>query len=424
IYLCSILTLTGCAQTQTANPRFEDLDQLLTSGQFITLKQELQRATRSFGNNPYQYYDAHCYNAFGEYNKSILAANRMLVQYAKSMNHEELIRLLDLQARNYHNTYHYKQSAELYASILNRLNKHLSEEMRINYQNHYIINKTLAEAQVGKQQAHIKQDYQIPIFHNQFDHLMVPVASKAKHDHFILDTGAMISTISASNAERLGFRILDSKIEVDTSTNISIQTKLGIADSLYLGDILLENVVFLVTDDSDLYIAQEDYKIAGILGFPVLQQLKEIRINLPENRIEVPLTPSKRDFTNLYMYKEKPVVRMYAGQDTLRMALDTGANKSELSLTYFNRHQEEIKSVASYKEVERGSAGGSIKEQVYIYPNFEFKLGSKKATLPLITINLSDYHFITGMDGNLGQDVYTQFDKLVMNFQQMFIDFE
>ena len=423
-YLLSLLSLTSCAQSQHVNPGFEHLDQLLASGQFITLKEELQKATRSLGNNPYQYYDAHCYNAFGQYNKSILAANQMLVQYAKSMDQEELLQILYLQARNYHNTYYYKESAEIYATILSRLHTHLNEVELLTIQNLYNINQTLAEAQIQKQQVHLTKDHIIPIYHNAFDHLMVPVASQGKHEHFIFDTGAMISTITESNAKRLGLRILEGDIDVATATPIKIQTKLGVADSLYLGDILIENVVFLVTSDTDLYIPVEDYNIPGILGFPVIQQLREVKICLKNNTIEVPQKVSTRNFSNLYMYQEKPVVRMYAGNDTLRMALDTGAKSSELSKTYFNRHQELIKSSSTHQEIDRGGAGGSIKEEVYLYPNFNFTIGTKQGLLPFITINLSNYSFLQGMDGNLGQDVYTQCDKLVLNFEQMFIDLE
>lgn len=424
ITLYSFCVLTTWANTRQMDPTLTHLNTLLENSDYITLKNELQKLPRSFNSNPYLYFDAFCFNAFNQYGKSIIATNQLLTKYGKQLKRNELLKLLNLQGRNFNNTYQYALAANVYQTILQEYSEQLSESELSNYKNLYTINATLAKAHVKPQIKHQEKEHTIPIYHNIFNHLMLPVSSNGKHEHFVFDTGAMVSTVSESTAKKLGLHIYETDINVNTATHISIKTKLGVAEKLMIGDLLFENVVFLVTNDEDLNFPKFDYSIPGIIGLPILMQMEEMQINLNDNSLLVPLKPSTRDFTNLFMLGNTPVVEMRAGTDILHMALDTGARNSELSRKYFDKNRQEIELKGEKQTVGRGSAGGSIEEEVYFYPNFKYRIGTKTNVLEFIAINLSDYQFLKNLDGNLGQDVSTQYDYTIINFKSMFLDFK
>jgi hypothetical protein len=63
-----------------------------------------------------------------------------------------------------------------------------------------------------------------------------------------------------------------------------------------------------------------------------------------------------------------------------------------------------------------------IKE--YILKNFPLIIGSKKTTIKQIPVTLEEYGYNEYFDGNLGQDVFTQFNTLIINFKYLYVDFE
>ena len=422
-YYIIILTLLFGFTLKGANTQGnEQLARLYETKDFMALKELLEELDPKGTNRSYQHYRATILNAFTQYEESIQLIEQVLELGHWSKEDPVLQQLLLTQANNYINTFQYAKAYQTYSTLLANGEGQLEEEVLESYRNVGSIYQTLAQQGVGQQQVKIEKTTQLPIYHNPFNHIMVPLAINRKHDHFILDTGAMMSVISESSAKEMGLTIYDLDINVGTVTNIDIKTKLAVADSLYLGEILILNAVFLVSRDEDLTIAKEETHIHGILGFPIVNALKELRIG--QNRLEIPKTPTSRSFTNLYMQGQIPVVEIESEGLKLRMALDTGANKSELSSNFYKRHKEKIMKSAVFKKSKRGGAGGVIEENTYLLPLFNYRLGSRTGSLPSISINLTDYEFLQGLDGNLGQDAYTHFNQMVINFKTMFVDLE
>src|SRR5207237_3830724 len=108
--------------------------------------------------------------------------------------------------------------------------------------------------------------------------LNVPVEINAQKMDFVFDTGANISTVSASTAQKLGLRIIEADIAVGSSTDIKVKSKLGVAPEIKVGQVTLKNVVFLVLEDKALTFPQINYQINGIVGFPVIEAFREITL--------------------------------------------------------------------------------------------------------------------------------------------------
>src|SRR5690606_30202910 len=96
---------------------------------------------------------------------------------------------------------------------------------------------------------------------------------------FIFDTGANLSTTTQSVARQLNMEIIPVDIEVGTITGTKVGTQLAVCTKLSMGNITWSDVVFLVMPDEALAFPQINYQIYGILGFPVIESLNEIRIS-------------------------------------------------------------------------------------------------------------------------------------------------
>jgi hypothetical protein len=274
---------------------------------------------------------------------------------------------------------------------------------------------------VKPQRIHKPADVKIAAYRNPFNHLMAPVKCGQITDEFIFDTGANLSTIADSYARKMALTVYESDIKVNSATNISVQTKLAVADSLYVGNMLFENVVFLVVPDEQISFPQVNYYVHGIIGFPLIYQMDEIHL-WQNGTVFVPERPQDKALRNMYVETLYPVVQVQSGADSLLFMMDTGARASELSAQYYDRHRDAVEKDGALHHENRGGAGGVEATTVYRLKNFPYTIGSKSGILPEISVNTVSYggHY----DGVLGQNVLAQFDKMILNFQYMYVDFD
>jgi len=273
------------------------------------------------------------------------------------------------------------------------------------------------------QKMYLTDDVTIPISRNQFSHVIMQVAGNGQPEDFVFDTGAMFSAVSESCAERLGIRILQSAVDVGTSINSKVQSKVGVADKLQIGDLLIENVAFLVLPDEMLSFPQVNYFIHGIIGFPVMYQMKEITIQQDES-LTVSARPKKRDLRNLFLDGLSPIVQFEAEGDTVLFQMDTGANTSDFSEKYFSANKDKILEKGTSRMGKMGGAGGIIDREMYDLENVRLKIGGQEFTIPTITVLPDKSSFLENYDGNLGQDVLMYFNKFILNFESMYLAFE
>ena len=197
-------------------------------------------------------------------------------QYKNKFNDSILVEIFDLKATNYVYNFEYKQASEIYSKILSEYSKELDSSDVKSYKNAMNIFGTFAN--VKPQVKHTHNTVKIASHRNKFNHLITPVKSEGVLAEFIFDTGANLSTISESQAKKMNLTLFEQNVDVGSSTQIKVQSKLAVADSLYVGDILFENVVFLVMPNEQLSFPDINYKIDGIIGFPIILQLEEVHM--------------------------------------------------------------------------------------------------------------------------------------------------
>ena len=320
--ILSVLTVISCADMKTDPATDTYLSGLLESKNYFKLRTEFANVQGKLSESRMHYYRMHCEHAFGNGLQSNKSADKLLKKYKDRLNDTLVIEILNVKADNYVRSYQYKEAAEVY----NLLQSMASDSVEIAaYQNVQALYGTLAT--VKPQQIHLHRDTEIKAYRNRFNHLMTPVKCGGVTDEFVFYSGANLSTISDSCAIKMGLTILESSIKVGTVTDVSIRTKLAVADSLYVGDILFENVVFLVAPAAQMSFHSVNYEIHGVIGFPVFYQMGEIHVR-KDGTIFIPQEPGNRHLENMFLHGLNPVVQLLSGNDTLLLTFDTGAKSS------------------------------------------------------------------------------------------------
>lgn len=422
MFIC-ILFIAACSNLSKNNQAVDDyLLKLLENNEYFKLSEELLIEQKQLADERLLYYKMHCANVFDNGKESNEYADILLTKYKELLHDTIIVEILEVKSNNYIRNYQYKEAANMYHTILAQYGNILDSIKTDEYHNEQRLNRTLES--VKPQHIHLQNDAEIPACRNKFRHLMVPVKCGSKTDEFIFDTGAGLSTIALSYATKMNLTIYESNIDVWSSTDITISSKLAVADTLYVGGIMFENVVFLVMPDDQLSFPSVNYEIHGIIGFPVIHQMGEIRMS-KDGTIKIPKEPQNKKLNNMYLNGLKPIVKVISENDTLLFILDTGASSSELYKNYYERHKSNIQASGELKIAKRGGAGGIVDVQEYELQNFPYKIGSKSNVLPKISVVISESTSNNkGTDGNLGQDVISQFNEMILNFKYMYIDFD
>jgi predicted aspartyl protease len=419
LLIVAVLALVGCTGVKTDSATDTYLSGLLESKNFFKLRTELADAQSKLSEDRLLFYQANVEHVFNHCQLSNRHIETLLSRYGNRLNDTITFELLELKAGNHIRLYQYKDAADVYRRILS-LNMPDSADVA-DYENMQQLWQTLSA--VKPQRIHKPNDVEIAAYRNHFNHLMMPVKCGGTADEFIFDSGANLSTITESRATDMGLTLYDSAINVNSSTNISVKTKLAVADSLYVGDILFENVVFLVVPDEQMSFPQVNYYIHGIVGFPLIYQMGEIHLR-QNGTVFIPEQTQDKPLRNMYIETLQPVVQIQSGADSLLFLMDTGATTTDLSAQYYGNHKDAVEKDGTLQRNNRGGAGGMEETTVYLLTNFSYTIGSKNGVLPEILVNTAAYSNSEHYDGVLGQDVLAQFDKMMLNFQYMYVDFE
>jgi Aspartyl protease len=239
----------------------------------------------------------------------------------------------------------------------------------------------------------------------------------------MLDTGANMSAISASVAKRVGIQILGQSASVGSATEHTVAVRLGIARRLRIGNVIVENVVFIVLPDSELSLPPS-YRISAFIGLPVLMALGRLEfVNSGSPRLLYDRPRSKtaneaRAHPNMLLSGLEPLllVRVPGVGHPLRMKLDTGSDR-----TYFTRNatQDAPALFAQAKQYvwHVGSAGGVVAERRALrLPKTPFTIGKRRIVLRNVIVSSRTD---STSDGVIGEDLLSQPTRWTIDFKSM-----
>jgi predicted aspartyl protease len=404
--------------TDKSNPLIErQLLQMLENKDIFRLEADLEKEKSEISKSIVLFLEAHLQNAFNQTEQSLKTIDVLLNEYGNSLNDTLFLKTYQLKADNLMKQYQYGESVEAMKTAINNYGHAVDSVEFANMLNYCNIFEPLST--FPPQKMHITTNVTIPISRSRdFDQVLMQVTSNGKSEHFLFDMGAGISIVTESCAKRLGIRVMESSLEAEHVAGEKIQSKVGIADSLYIGDLLVENVAFLVFAD-DIF----GYTLHGAIGAPVMYQMKEIQIHKYES-ITIPAQPHKRDLHNLFLNGLKMLVQAEADSDTVLLYLDSGYNTSELSERYFMAQQEKLQKKATLKDFKRPTVNGLINTKVYVLENIPFKIGGYEWIIPSINVRLEKLMSYENFDGFVGQNILMHFNTLILNFEDMYLTFE
>lgn len=410
IFLLFLLWTTGAA----AQPA-ERLQSLLDQKDFFRLRTALEQDGPRLTPGERAYFQAYVDNIFARNEWSLKAVSALLG--TRSLTEKQRYGLWLLQEDNYYKLGLYKQAVACCDTLLRFYEAVMEPAQKEELTNDRLLWHALED--VPPQEVILPPSATVRWTRDVAGLMNVPVRKDTVTDNFIFDTGAGLSTISESFAGRLGLRKREAAVDVQSSTGLHNTSRLAVADSLWLGTVLLRHVVFLVLPDAQLTFPPIHYSIKAILGLPVIWQLQEIHI-LKDGTLTLESADHPAP-SNLALDGWSPVVQVVAKGDTLSFHFDTGASSTDFYSPYLERHRAEVLRDGKHETSHRGGAGGIVATEVYRLKHVDLAVGGRSLTLPQVDVLVhspEDKYY-----GNLGQDVFSQFPEMVLNFKYMYLNF-
>jgi tetratricopeptide (TPR) repeat protein len=385
--ICCLL-LTAADLTQ--------LSQLQERGQFFQLREALQRSGRNDSGN--LFYRALVESRFGQETPAIADLQKFLAVPSDPVRqrkaYEELACALMRVGR-------YGDSAHALAEAL-RLTPP-GDVDRAATENSHTLYGSLAD--VAPQTVEFGEDVSTRASLNPLGTWDVPVQVNGRLGEWIFDTGANLSTLSESEAARIGLKPHETGTYVNGSTGGKNPLRFAVGHDLLFGNAHLRNVIFLILSDQALYIGPLKYQIRGILGLPVLRALGYVRMSAKgELRIETKVAGGAGP-PNLFLDGWELIADVRHNDQRLQMFFDTGANASFVYPSFRSSLTKDEIAKLEKKQDEIGGAGGTVSPMTEVAPTLLLEVLTRSVELKNISL-LPDQP--TGgrsyRDGVLGMD--------------------
>src|SRR5690554_3147691 len=298
-------------------------------------------------------------NAFNRLSESDRKVEDLL-EKGRSLPDSLLLRLWEVKYDNALKLYDYSKAGDAVVYIIENHKNLLSGKELADYKNSLKIWQALKD--IPPQEVLIREPEILTMEKDLAGLNTLQVSSNNDTLDFVFDTGANISTTSRSVADRLNMNMIPVDIEVGTITGAKAEAQLAVCDEMCLGSILLRNVVFLVFPDEGLSFPQINYTIYGILGYPVMEALNEIRIT-QDGKFIVPVIESAYSGNpNLALSGLTPLIYL----NNRHFTFDTGADRTMLYNAYYRENKEEIEKLYQPTSINFGGAGGTIEVEGFI----------------------------------------------------------
>jgi predicted aspartyl protease len=366
------------------------------------------------------YFNAIIKNAFNKPQASNVAISKLIESTSNTIDDTLMKKLYHLKMLNHTNLYEYDLANQTSDFLLKNYSDILDSAAIADFDN---TNKIWAALKhVPKQKITRNQDFTIPLVRDIAGLFNIDVTFSDTTKNFIFDTGANFSVIRRSLVEKMGLTLIESDFMVDGSTGKRVKSDLAIADQLDIGGITYENVVFMVFDDEALSFP--GYDIYGVIGYPVIEAMKEIHIT-KDNYLFVPKNLTEYSHSNFALDGFVPLVLVKHKGDNLIFSFDTGAYGTALYSKYLKKYRKQIEANYQKETFSIGSAGGIVEFEGYKISGVVLSIAGSEVELDDLKVHIdaigqkeSNFH------GNLGQDFIKQFDKMIISFEHSSILFE
>ena len=254
-----------------------------------------------------------------------------------------------------------------------------------------------------------------------------------KYKNTIFDTGASGVAVDEKTAKEIGAKILKDSILV----NASQYCKLGLIDSLKIGNILIVNVPChilpngFMSKDHDKIPKNKEIRFSAIIGCSVMKLISEIQIDLDKNRMVFNSKETKEgNFNNLLLHHGVCIVSMRINGFPAMMYWDTGQQRVPVfTENFYREHLNDLPKLSKLKNGILGGLEGICNFSYYELKNLIFQIPDKKILFPNVqvidSVQASEFAFsnIFPCDGRFGQ-LPSHVKMITINFKQMSVCFD
>ncbi len=402
-----------------AQNNFVYLSDLYEKKEFFKFSREIKTGGLSSWQNDYVH--ALYYNLVNNTAGSDSLIDLLMKAEVQDLNDSLKLTLLEASLHNAVNSYDYSKADDVTKEILSKYSSIYDSAEIAETKNSQLIWQ--AASSLSPQTCEFKSNSEIKTSRDMAGLMNIPVMMNKISTDFIFDTGANFSVVTKSYAEKLKMIILKGKIKVGSVTGEKVDSELAYTEEMQIGNMIFRNVLFLVLPDETLSFAGGLYTIDGIIGLPVIREMKEVHIS--ESGLFIPKVAAKKEINNLVMDGFIPAINVVTGNDTLPFTFDTGARTTLLYKPFFEKFKSEITSKYEMEEIEVGGAGGTKTVKGYKLKDVALSIAGSKAVLDEVSLikeimlDNSKYFY-----GNLGQDYMKQFDVMILNFESMYAEFK
>lgn len=252
----------------------------------------------------------------------------------------------------------------------------------------------------------------------------IPVTIHNAQYQFIFDTGAASTYMSEKFAKKVGVKIIKDSLLLNKGMMGEGYGMKGFLDSLQIGNIVFRNIMIAIGKPNTLdSIVQTD----AVLGMDFMKLMHEIQIDTKSQKIIFPIKTTSLPKTGrnlLLTNSNKPILKAYSGDDRLLFFFDTGNNKADLFYSYYDKYKKNIDLTAMKDSVTGGGFGFMRTKEILLMPAVQFNVGNTSVEMKNIRIHPIAENDQTQEDGNLGMDLIKLFNKTIINFKEMFVQFE
>jgi len=419
-FVCVAAVLAGCASkkdTQQSLEHYNEIYSQLKEKDFFKARDAFEKNKKHIA-KPYSLVlQAELDNAFNRLESSNKNIELVFKEYANVVPDSIKLELLETEQGNYGKLFEYDKAHNVITKMLDGYTQFMTEDEEADYRNTLLIWSAFKDQ--PKQEVIVKETTTIKMIRDKAQLTNLPVRVGSTVIDFIFDTGANYSTVTQTTAKDLNMKMLNGTIEVGTITGLTVNSQLAICPEFSMGGIVVKNAVFLVFPDEALSFPQADYHINGIIGYPVIEALREIQITRNDEFI-VPKKPTDYHIQNMALDFLNPVIDINGDYYTF----DSGAVGTLLYTKYIDKYKDSI--IGKYEEtdLEFGGAGGMKSKKGYIIV-FSPVISGKQLKIDEVRafsekIDDKENHFY----GNIGQDVIKKFEKMTLNFESMYIKFD
>lgn len=251
--------------------------------------------------------------------------------------------------------------------------------------------------------------------------MSIPVTLHGETIPFHFDTGAGTTFVTEKFVREKGLPLIGDTVTY-TGNSKGLRTFI---DSLQIGEITVRNIVAGVGLEKESELL-DLVGVGPILGRDVITAIGETQICIDDSTMLFPLKTSPLPVYGRNMLYNSHVEATADGEK-LRFLFDTGNannNACYLYAAYYNTHRETIDKIATTDTISGGGYGIAGAREMKVIRPFCLSIGNMPIQLVEAVVDDESSLVDDHCHGNIGIAAVLQHRKTILNFRDMFVNFE